>query len=64
MSANSQQTPVALADTPQGYTQWLEIVQQSVGLLPWGRNLMLPVELQTSLLSIEQIERELGGLEE
>ena len=64
MSVNSQQMPVALADAPQGYAQWLEIVQQSVGLLPWGRNLMLPVELQTSLLSIEQIERDLGGLEE
>jgi hypothetical protein len=37
-----------------------EMVQQPVGPLPWGHN--LTAELQTSLPSIEQIERESGDL--
>jgi hypothetical protein len=37
-----------------------EFVQGALAQLPWGHN--LPTELQTSLPSIQQIERELGDL--
>lgn len=46
--------PTSLTSPPKGYAEWL-------GVAEYKPLESLPSELQTSLPSIEQIERELGG---
>jgi hypothetical protein len=45
---------VSLLPVPEGYAPWLdaEIVQQAVGQLPWGHNLVLLTKLTEPRRSI------------